>query len=75
MKEKHWHEAYKKFMVIVIKKVQSLSPDQLKKPDSTAKMLIDHHFKKIIAEIAKKSAKKKLKQRYPPLKKKHDHHK
>jgi hypothetical protein len=75
MKNPHFHEAYKQFMVIVVKRVQSLSADQLKNPLPTARKLIADHFDKIIAALAKKSAHKKLVSKYPPLKKpKKKHH-
>jgi hypothetical protein len=67
MKNPHFKEAYKQFMVIVVKKVQALSADALKNPVPTARKLIHDHFNKIIADLAKKDAKKKLHQKYPPL--------
>jgi hypothetical protein len=58
MKNKHFHEAYKQFMVIVVKSVQSLSADQLKAPEKTARKLIADHFVKILAKLNKKAEKK-----------------
>jgi hypothetical protein len=69
MKSPYFQEAYKQFMVIVVKKVQSLSADALKNPVPTARKLIHDHFNKIIADLAKQDAKKKLHQKHPPLKK------
>ncbi len=76
MKDKFFHEAYKKFMVIVVKKLQGLSADQLKASEKTARVLIKEYFLKIEKDLAKKAAHKKLVKRYPPLKKhaKKGHH-
>jgi hypothetical protein len=75
MKNVHFHEAYKQFMVIVVKRVQGLSTDQLKAPEKTARMLIKENFHKVLSAISKKSAHKKLNAKYPPIKvsKNHSH--
>jgi hypothetical protein len=74
MKNKHFHEAYKQFMVIVVKRVQSLSADQLKSPEKTARGLIAAHFNKILAALNKKAEKKKIEKKYPKLGKGKGHH-
>ena len=48
MSDKHFKEAYKKFMVIVIEKIQGLSADALKNGFATAKLLIKNHFMKLL---------------------------
>jgi hypothetical protein len=59
MAKKHFHDAYKKFMVNVVKRVQSLSPDQLKHHEATAKKLVADYFTPVLNEMEKKSEEKK----------------
>jgi hypothetical protein len=70
MKNPHFKEAYKQFMVLFIKKVQTLTPDQLKKPLETARMMIANYFNHILADITAKAKKKALFKKHPPLPKK-----
>lgn len=75
MKNKHFHEAYKQFMVLVVKDVTHLSADALKDSEKTARKLIHDHFPKLLAGLGKKAEKSKLLHKYPPLKKhKGKHH-
>jgi len=73
MKSKHFHEAYKRFMLVVVKKIQTLPIDLLKKSDECARRLIKEHFDKTLKDLQDKEEKKKLVEKYPPLKtKKHE---
>jgi hypothetical protein len=68
MKSKHFHEAYKRFMLVVVKKIQSLPIDLLKRSDECARRLIKEHFDKTLQELQEREKKKKLNEKYPPLK-------
>ncbi|NCP98495.1 hypothetical protein GW820_06465 [archaeon] len=61
-------KAYGVFITKVVKKCQTLTPDQLHKPDVTARSMIKE-FNKILADIVAKDKKQKLHKKYPPLKK------
>ena len=54
MAKKHFKEAYKKFMVIVIEKILGLNPDAIKNGFTTAKMLIKNHFMKLLKKVRRR---------------------
>lgn len=76
MKDPNFHNAYKQFMVIVVKRVQAFTPDQLKHPEASARRLVKDYFEKIMTDLHKKEEKHKIEKKYPPLNKKHNagHH-
>ena len=65
MKNPHFKEAYKMFMIKFMKIVQTLSPDALKTYDVTAANLIKDHFNKILNDLVKKATADKLKNKFP----------
>lgn len=69
MKNPHFHDAYKQFMVIVVKRVQQFTPDQLKNPETSARRLIKDYFEKILHDLEEKDKKKKVEKKYPPISK------
>lgn len=55
-------------MLVVVKKIQTLPVDLLKKSDECARRLIKEHFDKTLQELQDKEKKKKLLEKYPPIK-------
>jgi len=54
MRNPFFQQAYKQFMVVVFRRVQNFTPDQLKNPEKTARRLIHDYFNKFLADLSKK---------------------
>ena len=69
MKDKFFKTCYKHFMIVVVKEMGHLTPDQLHHDRKTAHEFIVKYFNPELKKLHAKDAKKKLTSKYPPLKK------
>lgn len=69
MKNPLFKQAYKQFMTLLLKKVQTMSPDSLKNAEKTARTFIADHWNRILNELSNKKEKKRLEKKYPSEKK------
>ena len=65
MSNPHFKKAYKQFMTLLLKKVQTMSADALKDPEKTARVFIADNWKRILDEITNKTEQKRLEKKYP----------
>jgi hypothetical protein len=70
MKHPLFKLAYKQFMIVVVRKITTLTADQLKASEKTARMLIKANFHKILKALVTKQDKEKRFAKHPPLGKK-----
>ena len=65
MKSPFFKQAYKQFMVLLLKKVQEFSADSLKNPEPTARTFIADNWRRILDDFEKKDEEKELERKYP----------